>query len=242
MEDSKKGDIRISGSGSVSGGEYNEVRINGSGSISGDTVCDFLNINGSANVKGDMKAGSATINGSARIIGACEAGRLSVSGSADISGDVQAKRFKSSGSFRAEGGLQSEEIDVHGSIDLGGDCNAESIRLRGTCRIAGMLNAGSVTLLLYHPISTVREIGGGTISVKAGGEFLGSLIRSVLGRQTLLETDTIEGDDIYLEYTKATVVRGEKVRIGPGCRIDAVEYKQSYEKSEDSTVGSEKKL
>ncbi|MGP3783292.1 hypothetical protein [Paenibacillus sp. 1A_MP2] len=39
----------------------------------------------------------------------------------------------------------------------------------------------------------------------------------------------IEGDDIELEYTEAEVVRGDKIKIGPGCRIGTVEYRSSLQ-------------
>lgn len=38
----------------------------------------------------------------------------------------------------------------------------------------------------------------------------------------------IEGDDIYLENTKADIVRGNKVKIGPGCQIGVVEYRDDF--------------
>lgn len=39
--------------------------------------------------------------------------------------------------------------------------------------------------------------------------------------------ETIEGDDIHLELTRARVVRGNNVSIGSGCDIDLVEYKNN---------------
>ncbi|MCL6576409.1 hypothetical protein [Kyrpidia sp.] len=42
--------------------------------------------------------------------------------------------------------------------------------------------------------------------------------------------ETIEGDDIYLENTRARVVRGTRVQIGPGCQIGLLEYSEDFSK------------
>jgi hypothetical protein len=57
-----------------------------------------------------------------------------------------------------------------------------------------------------------------------------------------LVTDTIEGDDIYLEYVKAKVVRGNNIEIGPDCEIDLIEYKNTLKQHESSRVGNSRKV
>ncbi|MNR67595.1 hypothetical protein D3C85_1916860 [compost metagenome] len=52
----------------------------------------------------------------------------------------------------------------------------------------------------------------------------------------------IEGDDIYLENTRAKVVRGNQVVIGPGCEIDLVEYKVLLEKKKGANVKGSRKM
>ena len=47
MSEDTRGDLRIDGSGSASGGAYNTVRINGSGKVTGDITCVEIIINGS---------------------------------------------------------------------------------------------------------------------------------------------------------------------------------------------------
>ena len=43
-------------------------------------------------------------------------------------------------------------------------------------------------------------------------------------------------DDISLEATDAQIVRGTRVKVGNGCRIDTVEYSESLEVSPRATV------
>ena len=83
-------------------------------------------------------------------------------------------------------------------------------------------------------------------NVKLGHSFsLKSLIKFIflsLAINTGLCAETIEGDEIYLEYTKAKVIRGNNVTIGEGCEIELVEYKSLFEKSDKSVVIENKKL
>ena len=59
---------------------------------------------------------------------------------------------------------------------------------------------------------------------------------------TGLTTDVIEGDDIYLEYTKAKIVRGKDIELGQGCEIGLIEYKDSYKQDEKAVVNNYKKM
>jgi hypothetical protein len=43
-------------------------------------------------------------------------------------------------------------------------------------------------------------------------------------RPFTLEVETIEGEEIDIEGTKADLVRGRNVVIGSGCEIERVEY------------------
>jgi cytoskeletal protein CcmA (bactofilin family) len=56
-----------------------------------------------------------------------------------------------------------------------------------------------------------------------------------------LEADSIEGDEIFLENTKARMVRGKKITIGAGCEIETVEYSDSLEVSPEARVQHQSK-
>lgn len=43
-----------------------------------------------------------------------------------------------------------------------------------------------------------------------------------------LEASVIEGNEIFLENTKADFVRGRFIHIGSGCEIKHVEYEKNY--------------
>jgi len=130
-----------------------------------------------------------------------------------VGADVEADIFKASGGFHIEGLLSADRIEVR----LGGRCQA-------------------------------KEIGGEKIEVRRGGFkqkgiILDSLIKMLAGGGTAeLQASQIEGDEIYLEYTTADIVRGKHIQIGPGCHIGTVEYEESLEVHSNAKVDKQMKV
>ena len=122
--------------------------------------------------------------------------------------------------------------------------NAEKFHIEGAFQIRGLVNAGELELKLHGP-SEAREIGGETITVKREGRLIFPRIEKMIktfGFNTCLISDVIEGDDIYLEYTTAKIIRGNNIELGPGCEIELIEYKNSYKQDEKSVVTKYKKM
>jgi cytoskeletal protein CcmA (bactofilin family) len=218
------GDLKINGSGSSAGGKYDSVVINGNGKIYGDLDCVYLKVNGQCTVNGNVKADSVKINGNGSIKGNLRAEKAKINGTTDIYGNVSV-----------------DKAETYGSIRVDGDCNAEVFKIEGTFEIEGLLNAGELELSLYGP-SKAHEIGGEKITVKRKGkyDFLG--LRYLIGSNKELTAESIEGDEIYLENTQARVVRGNNVELGPNCKIELVEYKNSFKQDENDEVATQRKI
>lgn len=241
MYEDSQADLRIDGSGRASGGSYNCVRINGSGKVTGDLVCNEFIINGSGEVNGDVESGKFRINGSGTVRGNLKAEELKVNGSCNFDASVTCESIMISGSSDIRQNLDAQQVKINGSLKIDGDCNAEQFVSKGMFEIGGLLNADNVDVHLYWHKSRVREIGGETITVRLGSNRFG-MLRSILPlsfHKPGLETNTIEGDEIYLENTTAKVVRGNNVTIGAGCDIGLVEYKGIYQKTGDAKVEQE---
>jgi cytoskeletal protein CcmA (bactofilin family) len=234
-------DLVISGSGSASGGTFDHVRINGAGKITGDLDCVHLKGNGVLKVEGHVKAEQVTINGTAEFFGSLHADDIHIQGTSN-SEEIKSKTVKISGSAKVNGFLSVEELKMKGAIDVEKDCEAESFEASGIFTIGGLLNAGTIDVKLYGACR-VKEIGGEKISVRKGGSRFNRFIKSLfLLSDDYLTADVIEGDDLYLENTKAKVVRGNNVTIGEGCKIELVEYKQNYREVKGANVTEAKKI
>ncbi|AKN30033.1 integral membrane protein CcmA involved in cell shape determination [Clostridium carboxidivorans P7] len=217
-------DMKISGSGKISGGKYNEVKISGSAKVEGDIECYTYKCSGSSSVNGNAKAETVGISGSTKITGDLDTDEITVSGSLHILGDVNARKVKISGSSDIGGSLHTEDIQISGSVSIDGDCEAENFNARGGFKIGGLLNAGNVDIEMYGNCR-VKDIGGENIKVRLGkGHFFGKMLNLFMDSKGL-EAGTIEGDDIFLENTTAKIVRGNNVTIGDNCSIETVEYR-----------------
>ncbi|MCM3208273.1 hypothetical protein [Paenibacillus illinoisensis] len=211
----KKNDISIIGEGSSAGGVYGKVKVVGDSSFNNDLYCDQFKCTGTSVIYGSLESDDIKITGTLtlteRAVGAENESGSGVPG-------LHAK---------------AEKMKVVGEFHLPGDCQAENLKLNGRFTVGGMLTAEQMTLKIMGP-SEAREIGGSIISVKTGrGKLLEGLFSS---NQSILKVNMIEGDDIELENTVAEVVRGDKIKIGPGCRIGTVEYRSSLQIHSQSEV------
>jgi len=245
MENPKKSDLIISGVGTLSGGVFNNVLINGQGKINGNVECNKFTINGVGNVRGSVKTKTGKISGKGKIEGDFKSDEFKVDGWSNIGGNIDVKEVRVEGLVDINGSVNAEIVENKGVIKIKRDCNSEVFISKGGFKIEGLLNAGNIDINLYAPCNA-KEIGGEKIDIKAGKSFsLRKFIKSIIPLLDInigLCSETIEGDDIYLEYTKANVVRGNNVTIGKGCEIELVEYKGRFEKSDESVVNKNKKL
>ncbi|WP_064093976.1 polymer-forming cytoskeletal protein [Rossellomorea aquimaris] len=253
-------DLKISGSGSSGGGQFNKVKISGSGKISGDIDCKELKISGSGKINGNIKTGYMKSSGSSHIHGDLKAEKISISGSSKFEGSIMAatmevsgsskvsenlicKDFKASGSCVVQGKLQGENVKSSGLLKVLKDCEVETFTSHGAVTIDGLLSADKVDIQLEHQ-SSIKEIGGETIVVKNQNStrLLKQVVNFFFQKDDHLHSDLIEGDEVYLENTKAKLVRGKNVVIGENCEIETVEYSGSLDIKKESKVQNQVKM
>lgn len=212
----KKHDISIIGDGSSSGGVYGKVKVVGDSSFNDNLFCDQFKCTGTSVIYGSLESTDIKITGT-----------LTLKERSDVGSDEQ------EGNHASNLYAKAEHMKVVGELHVSGDCQVENMKLNGRFTITGMLSAESMTLKIMGP-SEVREMGGSIISVKSGK---GKLFEGLFsGQKSVLKAELIEGDDIELEYTEAEAVRGDKIKIGPGCRIGTVEYRSSLQIHPQSEV------
>ncbi|HZG57183.1 hypothetical protein [Paenibacillus sp.] len=56
------------------------------------------------------------------------------------------------------------------------------------------------------------------------------------GRKGALRAELIEGTELDLEWTEARVIRGNRVRVGPGCIAELVEYTEHVQIDPEAVV------
>jgi len=235
--------LTISGIGNANGGHYDEVRVDGMAKINDDIVCQKFLSNGTLRAKGDLEAGKLQVNGMATISGELRANHITIDGTLKTDDGISFSEFNLNGMATVGHHLMGESFQLEGKLNVHGNCEVERFEGSGLFAVDGLLNAGTIDVKI-HGKCEAREIGCGFIKICVGS-FTG--INRMLGKfipvmNPLLITEQIEGDDIYLENTEARIVRGNRVTIGPGCSIDRVEYKETFDCHRDASVGSYLKI
>ncbi len=242
-------DMKISGSGQLSGGEYENVSISGSGKCLGNVKCVSFRAAGSARCEGDI---------------ACAEG-FTASGSAHIRGDISANSVRCAGSFHAERSVHARElahfsgschingncvsqgkVDASGSFSVDGGIEAEYADVCGVIKCGSLVNAEELYFKLERH-SRVHSIGGSTIDIRIhkNARSFSSLFgfkKTNFSGIVLEVEEGIEGDKIYLEGVRAASVVGRNVIIGAGCEIGTVRYSDTIEIDENASVGSCEKV
>lgn len=237
-------DIKISGSGSVSGGEYNNVKISGSGHVNGDISCRSFAASGSTKVDGNIKCDDFASSGSSHVKGMMDcSGALASSGSLVVNGSLHVDTARCSGSLKVSDDMDAREVQLSGTASIGGGLSAEKVVISGSAKIRGLLNAevADISVGWGNTECDIGSIGGGSITVKRkmGGMVFG--MRKYM-YCIFLHTTSIEADMVEIECTEAQTVRAIDAVIGDGCNIGTVEYSGTLTVSDNATVGKTVKI
>lgn len=216
-------DLSISGIGGGAGGMYRSVNMDGVCKVLADVTAETFRANGVITAQGSVQAKKFECNGTMK-----------------IEGELRSGKARLDGKLRVEGGMSGEQMELNGMLTCGGDCTAEKFDARGCVDVKGLLSADAIDIRLQGKCSA-REIGGERIRIAKGtGNRWAWLLKWAVPRLVIeFETELVEGDEIELENTIASVVRGNRVTIGKGCRIGKVEYRSEILLHPQAKVGEQ---
>jgi len=205
----------IRGSGTVPGGlHFEEFKCAGSGTVTGDLLAEEAHISGACVIEGRCVGKEFHASGRAEIAKDVQVEEFHVSGRASVGGDLRAHEVSVSGSTRIAGSiLDAEDVSLSGSIQVGGAVKAQDFSGRGQFVIGGGIEAHDVDIRLAGSSKT-PSIKAQDIEIRRAE------------RHGELTAETIEGVDVYLEATRAGLVRGRSVRLGPYCSVHTVEAEE----------------
>lgn len=227
----------INGSGSYGGGLFHKIIIRGDGTVTSDFECDEYKVFGSSEILRNGKAKKFDVFGETDIHGSLSASDVKILGNTNVGGDATLKKVKLLGTLEVGRRLSGEVADIKGSLTVKGDAEFESFISTGAFEISGLLNAGTININPRFASSSAAEIGGDTIIVKRKISLF-----SLFAGEGSLEAGIIEGDEIFLENTRADIVRGKRVTIGAGCEIGIVEYQDDFRADVKAVVKDHKKV
>ncbi|MBR3593610.1 MAG: hypothetical protein IKL44_02940 [Clostridia bacterium] len=241
-------DMHISGSGKIPFGEYNKISVCGSGRLIGQVRCVSFFCSGSSKGEDIECASDFIISGAGRFSGNITAASVTASGALHCDGKlVASKCFSSSGSVKCGKGIKCEKLSVSGSLAVEGGIEAEIAKISGSINCKGLLNAES-TEIRFDGGMTIGSIGGSKIVIAPSKThkvlrripFWGAVIKSAARGVTV--NNSVEGDEVALEYVTSPRVTGRTVTVGQGCNIALVQYSETVDISPDAKVGRTEKI
>lgn len=159
---------------------------------------------------------------------------FNLDGVGKVKGSVQASSVKIAGTCKIEGDLKAEKVDLYGVLNLSGSLTGDHVEIDGALEVGEEVCADTFSLRMSHG-STAREICGQSCSIKKSGK--GSAILGILrARKHEFVCESIECDDIYLEHCSVQHVNGQRVTIGPKCKIGNLEYVEEYSVHDSAKV------
>jgi len=237
-------DVNVMGDSNLQGGRYRRINVMGDLRMDGDVRCLAMNCMGDATVVGSFQSQKTNVMGDMEFRGPVDAGTLNVMGDAKFLSGLRARTANCMGEIEVVGTLNADRFNLFGELRVTGDCNVDRFESRGGFRVDGLLSGDQLRIVPWRSCRAA-EVGGSRIEVRRRRGFLGvllawdSLLSAIgLGRTGgLLEVESVEGDDVFLENTAAQVVRGKRVRIGTGCRIGRVEHGGDFVRHPDAQIG-----
>ena len=239
--------MNISGTGTIKSNIYDEeIHISGSGRIEGDVRCQAIHASGVVYSSGNVEcSGGIHISGAGRFGGDVSCSEMRVSGAVSAENVKVRNDVRISGTIKTSGSVKCNEARISGKAECA-SFEAENFKSSGEFRIDGLLNVGTADIKLSRGFGkcTAGSIGGTTIRVEKSDDSAIRLFNvfSAGKYAALTVTESIEGDEIYLENTECPLVIGKRVFIGEGCKIDRIQYTEICEANINSHVGDVRKI
>ncbi len=192
-----------------------DLKMDGVTSCNGGTYGD-AHITGVNKIHGDLTCNSLHIEGVSTIVGQLTTGPAHLAGTCKVSGSVK-----------------TEDFSFYGVVTVNGDMQCETLTAEGALDVSGALNAEDIRLVMSHS-SQVREVYGHSFSlICIHGSVWLSLLRA---RRQGFTSELVECDEVSVEHSQIKTLRGARVRVGPKCRIELLEYSESLDVDKTSVV------
>ena len=239
--------VNISGVGKLNGGQYSNIEISGFGRLTGDVQAQHIHISGSGTIDGDTKAERIRVTGAGTIYGNVEATFVESTGNFKVTGQAEIKELVNEGRCRLDTDVNADKIHSSGYFSIGGNIRTENFYSKGSLTIEGRLEAQLAEIEITG-FCNVRDIVGKAIYIRKQDKInlssLSKFINPLLGKGRELDKlkcQEICGQEIDIEFTEAKVIKGNKVTLGPDCRIEEVIYKEELKVHSSAWVGKEVK-
>lgn len=240
-------EMKISGSGQIAPGEYDNISVNGTAKINGYVRCLSFSCAGSAHALDKIECENGfSVAGSFKSDNEIKTDTLSFDGSFSCNENITANiEMSCSGVMKCGGSVKAGSISISGLANVNGGMEAETVKVFGILNCGGLLNAETIEIKFRKGMD-IGSIGGSRINIypeilqrKIKLPLFSSLVK---GASAVRVNNSIEGDIIALEGVVTPRVSGRIVAISDGCEIDLVQYSEQVEISPNAKVRKTEKI
>jgi cytoskeletal protein CcmA (bactofilin family) len=211
-------------------------------------------VTGTAKVTGPVEVGTADVRGTLAVGGKLSADQLRSRGNLEVEGPVEVRGpFSSRGTLRLAGDVHAVDLDLEGVARFAGavrvdrTCSSRGVlhapaltvgvlRMDGTAHVPGVVRALSVDAT-FREASELGRIEARTVRLRGK---LPNLVDKVFFRERTVRVERIDAESVDLAGVEVGLVRAQKIVLGRGCHVTAVEG-TIVSKHPSSVVGPESK-
>jgi cytoskeletal protein CcmA (bactofilin family) len=236
--------LSIQGLSRFSGGDFDEISISGLGIAKGALSVGRLSVQGIGRFRKHTEIGTGTISGIGSFLDDLSVDKLEVNGVSKVRGNLRARELTLEGILRTSGDLACEKLSATGSWRCRGNVDACSVRFEGAIRIGGVLSADTIEIQ-PDVAGQLRDVLADRITIRPSSLNRTSLWKTVsriLGIRPVIRARLIEGEDVELDAVHVERVCGKRIKIGPSCSADTIEYRDSLDLHPDARVKNAHKV
>ena len=246
-------EFHVNGTGTVSGDLYaTTVDVDGTANVGGRVDAVDVDIDGTTKADSDVRGETVTVDGTAKFASNLSADHLAIDGTAKVGGNLDGHGVEADGTLKVSGNLVAADARFDGTVKVGGVTDATTLTVDGAGEFgdanadefaaSGSVYADSVSArtvdVTVEGRSEVGAVHGTDVAVRAGDRsrsLASKLLNAGQKDEQVFAVDTVEGETVELDATRAGTVVGDSVTLGPDAEVDVV-YTDDLDAA-DATVG-----
>lgn len=191
-----------------------------------------LNVRGSQIIHENVQAVTVHVIGHLNVSKNVTTSNLKVSGDCRIAGNCNAGQVNNLGSLRVQH-IKADKVVSAGYLSVAQEAVTGAFYAEGAVKIQSLTANADIEIRLGNKSTIEIMRTRSNIIVKPSSK----LINTVMQPFRKLTSESIEGQNITLYRTRAKLVCGEEIVVGPGCSIDEIRYSKSLTVHPKSKVG-----
>lgn len=238
-------DIRISGKGTVAGGEYGTIHIDGIATCNGAINVEKIKADGKLRCTDNVHAKEVFVDGWATCEKDIQAEKIKIDGRLQCSGTVTAKELLCDGLTSCEKDVKADRVQIDGKWKCQGSAEIGQLSCDGMAEVKGSIQAQKVdndgilkaknveasqvqcdgAIIVEEQVSadvveadgfvSAKEVVGDSITIKSKKSRIVWFFMKADSKIGLVEATTI-----HLRGVHAGTVNGKDIIIEKGCEIE----------------------